>query len=510
LETGDRQRIANSLVSNLYSGEIMEILNYINGEWTKPKVEEYFDVLNPATGQVIAKTPLCSKADVDVAAKAASEAFPAWRRTPVQDRVQYLFKLRDLLRANGDEIAQLITNECGKTFEEAKAEMVRAYENVEVACGMPMMMKGELVEDIAPGIDELMIRQPLGVCATIAPFNFPGMIAFWYLPYAIAAGNTCIVKPSEKVPMTMQFIFKLIEQVGFPKGVVNLVNGAKEAVDGILEHPAIRAVTFVGSTNVAKYIYATAAAHGKRVQAQGGAKNPVIVLPDADMEMATKIVADSAFGCAGQRCLAVSFAVTVAEARNTFTELICDAASTRVVGYGLDSGVQMGPVINAASKARVEPLIGLGVREGAAIPVDGRGTSVKGYEGGYFVRPTILSDVPRGSEIARTEIFGPVLSLMHVNTVDEAIELVNSGQYGNQASLFTSSGSAARKFRYEAESGNIGINIGVAAPMAFFPFSGWKESFFGDMHGQGMDAVEFFTQKKVVVERWPREWSRRF
>ena len=488
----------------------MRILNYINGAWAQPDANEYLDVINPATGMVIAKTPLCSKTDVLAAAKAASEAYPSWRRTPVQDRVQYLFKLRDLLKENHDEIARLITNECGKTFEEAKAEMVRAIENVEVACGMPHLMKGELVEDIAPGIDELMIRQPLGVCATIAPFNFPGMIAFWYLPYAIAAGNTYIVKPSEKVPMTMQFVFKLIDQVGFPKGVVNLVNGAKQVVDGVLEHPAIRAITFVGSTNTARYIYATAAAHGKRVQAQGGAKNPVIVLPDADMEMTTKIVADSAFGCAGQRCLAVSFAVTVAEARNTFTELICDAASTRVVGYGLDSGVQMGPVINAASKARVEQLIGLGVQEGAAIPVDGRGASVKGYEGGYFVRPTILSDVPRGSEIAKTEIFGPVLSLMHVNTVDEAIELVNSGQYGNQASLFTSSGSAARKFRYEAEAGNIGINIGVAAPMAFFPFSGWKDSFFGDMHGQGMDAVEFFTQKKVVVERWPKEWTRKF
>jgi len=488
----------------------MEILNYINGEWVKPSVKEYLNVINPATGMVIAKTPLCGKADVDAAAKAASDAFPAWRRTPVQDRVQYLFKLRDLLKANHDEIGKLITNEAGKTFEEAKAEMVRAIENVEVACGMPMMMKGELVEDIAPGIDEMMIRQPVGVCATIAPFNFPGMIPFWYLPYALAAGNTYIVKPSEKVPMTMQFVMKLIEQIGFPKGVVNLVNGAKDAVDAILDHPSIRAVTFVGSTATAKYLYARAASNGKRVQAQGGAKNPVIVLPDADMDMATKIIADSAFGCAGQRCLSVSFAVTVAEARNSFTEAICDAASTRVVGYGLDSGVQMGPVINAASKARVESLIGLGVKEGATVPVDGRGTLIKGYESGYFVKPTILADVPRGSEIAKTEIFGPVLSLMHVDTIDEAIELVNNGQYGNQASLFTSSGSAARKFRYEAEVGNVGINIGVAAPMAFFPFSGWKDSFFGDMHGQGMDAVEFFTQKKVVVERWPKEWTRKF
>jgi malonate-semialdehyde dehydrogenase (acetylating)/methylmalonate-semialdehyde dehydrogenase len=336
------------------------------------------------------------------------------------------------------------------------------------------------------------------------------MIPFWYLPYALAAGNTYIVKPSEKVPTTMQFIFKLIEQVGFPKGVVNLVNGAKEAVDGILEHPAVRAITFVGSTNTAKYIYATAAAHGKRVQAQGGAKNPVIILPDADMDMATKIVADSAFGCAGQRCLAVSLAVTVSDARNTFTEMICDAASSRVVGYGLDAGVQMGPVINMASKQRIEQLITLGAKEGAGLPVDGRGALIKGYEGGSFVRPTILSEVRPGSEIAKTEIFGPVLSLVHVNTVDEAIELVNSGQYGNQASLFTTSGNAARRFRYEAEAGNIGINIGVAAPMAFFPFSGWKESFFGDMHGQSMDAVEFFTQKKVVVERWPKEWTRKF
>ncbi len=488
----------------------MEILNYINGEWIEPKVEEYFDVINPATGELMARTPLCGSAEVDAAARAAAASFPGWRRTPVQDRVQYLFKLRDLLKANLDDIARTITNEAGKTFEESKAEMVRAIENVEVACGMPMMGKGEIVEDIAPGIDEIMIRQPVGVCATVAPFNFPGMIPFWYMPYALATGNTYIVKPSEKVPMTMQLIFKLIERIGLPKGVVNMVNGAKDAVDAILEHPIIRAVTFVGSTATAKYLYAKASANGKRVQAQGGAKNPVIVLPDADMDMATKIIADSAFGCAGQRCLAVSLAVTVAEARNTFTEMICDAASSRVVGYGLDAGVQMGPVINTASKQRIEQWIGVGVNEGASVPVDGRGAVIKGYERGSFVRPTILSNVPRGGEIARTEIFGPVLSLMHVNTVDEAIDFVNSGTYGNQASLFTSSGSAARKFRYEAEAGNIGINIGVAAPMAFFPFSGWKESFFGDMHGQAMDAVEFFTQKKVVVERWPKEWSRKF
>ena len=489
---------------------MQKILNYINGEWVEPVVAEYADVVNPATGKVIARTPLCGSAEVTAAAKAASEAYPAWRQTPAQERVQYLFKLRDLMKANMDEIARLITNECGKTFDESKAEMVRAIENVEVACGIPMMSKGEISEDIAPGIDEIMLRQPVGVCATIAPFNFPGMIPFWYLPYALACGNTYLVKPSEKVPMTMQFIFKLVEQVGFPKGVINLVNGSKEAVDAILDHPEIRAVTFVGSSTVAKYIYSRASANGKRVQAQGGAKNPVVVLPDADMDMAVKIIADSAFGCAGQRCLAVSWAVTVGDARNEFYEGICDAAATRKVGYGLDDGVQMGAVISQPSKARIEQLIGLGASEGASIPVDGRGTVIKGYEGGTFVRPTILMDMKPGSEIWRTEIFGPVLGLIHVNTIDEAITLANSQAYGNQASLFTSNGSAARKFRYEVDAGNIGINIGVAAPMAFFPFSGWKESFFGDLHGQGMDAVDFFTQKKVVVERWPKEWTRKF
>lgn len=489
---------------------MQKILNYINGEWVEPAVSEFVDVINPATGGVIARTPLSRAADVEAAAKAASDALPAWRRTPAQERVQYLFRLRDLLKSNHDEIARLITNEAGKTFEESRAEMVRAIENVEVACGIPMLMKGEISEDIAPGIDEIMLRQPVGVCATIAPFNFPGMIPFWYLPYALATGNTYIVKPSEKVPTTMQFIFKLIEQAGFPKGVVNMVNGANEAVDAILDHPAIRAITFVGSTSVARYIYSRAAANGKRAQAQGGAKNPVIILPDADMDMAVKITADSAFGCAGQRCLATSLAVTVGEARDVFTEAICDAAATRTVGYGLDAGIQMGAVINRGSVARIEQLIGLGASEGAGVPVDGRGTVIRGYESGAFVRPTILTGVQPGSATWKTEIFGPVLSLMHVNTIEDAIALTNSHVYGNQASLFTSSGAAARKFRYEAEAGNIGINIGVAAPMAFFPFSGWKESFFGDMHGQGMDAVEFFTQKKVVVERWPKEWSRKF
>jgi malonate-semialdehyde dehydrogenase (acetylating) / methylmalonate-semialdehyde dehydrogenase len=488
----------------------MRILNFINGKWVEPNVAEYIDVVNPATGELLAQTPMCGSDDVDAAAKAAAEALQTWRTTPAQERVQYLFKLRDLMKANLDEISRIITIECGKTIEESKAEMVRAIENVEIACGIPMMAKGEVSEDIAPGIDEYMLRQPVGVCATICPFNFPGMIPFWYLPYAIACGNTYIIKPSEKVPMTMQFLFKLIEQIGLPKGVINMVNGSKQAVDAILEHPAIRAITFVGSSAVARYIYNRSAEQGKRVQAQGGARNPVVILQDADMEMAVKIVADSAFGCAGQRCLAVSWAVTVGEARNDFTEMICEAAQARVVGYGLDSGVQMGPVISQISRQRIEGLIGLGAKEGATVVVDGRNTVVKNYEKGSFIRPSVLANVQPGSEMAQTEIFGPVLSLMHVNTLDEALTLINAGKYGNQASIFTSNGASARKFRYEAEAGNVGINIGVAAPMAFYPFSGWKESFFGDLHGQGMHAVEFFTQTKIVVERWPKEWARKF
>jgi malonate-semialdehyde dehydrogenase (acetylating)/methylmalonate-semialdehyde dehydrogenase len=489
---------------------MQKIMNYIGGEWVEPQGTEFFEVVNPATGELLARTPLCGKAQVDAAARAASEALPTWRRTPAQERIQYLFKLKTLLEANLDEIGRTITQECGKTLEEATGEMRRAIENVEVACGIPMLSKGEVAEDIASGVDEMLLRQPVGVCASIAPFNFPGMIPFWYMPYALACGNTYLIKPSEKVPMTMQLVLRLVEQLGLPKGVINLVNGAKAAVDGILEHAAIRAVTFVGATATARYIYRRAAEAGKRVQAQGGAKNPVVIMPDADMEMAVKITADSAFGCAGQRCLATSLAVTVGDARNAFVESICDAAASRKVGYGLDEGVQMGPVINAASQRRIEELIGGGVSEGAGLPVDGRRTVIPEYERGSFVRPTILVDVQPGSEIARTEVFGPVLGVMHVNSLEEAIALINQGSYGNQASLFTASGSAARKFRYEVEAGNIGINIGVAAPMASFPFSGWKDSFFGDLHGQGMDAVEFFTQKKVVVERWPKEWTRKF
>ena len=488
-----------------------QLPNYIDGRWAPATATDHLPVHNPATAELLAHVPLSGTAEVNAAAEAASRALPAWRRTPAGERIQYLFKMKQILEANMEAIARTITQECGKTIAEARAEMTRAIENVEVACGIPKMMQGDFSEDVASGIDEIMIRQPVGVCAAVVPFNFPGMIAFWFLPYALATGNTYIVKPSEKVPQTMHLLFELFhEQLGLPAGVLNLVHGGKAAVDGLLQHPAVRAISFVGSTPVAKYIYSEGAKYGKRVQAQGGAKNPLIVLPDADMEMTTRIAADSAFGCAGQRCLAASLAITVGEARHTFTEAMADVASSRVVGYGLDEAVQMGTVIDKANQLRIEQLIQQGANEGATVLVDGRSPHIAGYENGAFVRPTLLHNVNPAGQIARMEIFGPVLSMLHVNTIEEAIAYVNSGQYGNMACLFTSSGAAARQFRYEAEAGNIGINIGVAAPMAHFPFSGWKDSFFGTMHGQSNHAVEFFTQTKVVVERWPREWSRQF
>jgi malonate-semialdehyde dehydrogenase (acetylating)/methylmalonate-semialdehyde dehydrogenase len=489
---------------------IEQLANYINGAWQHSHASNYLDVRNPATAETLVHVPITPRDEVDAAAQAAHAAWDGWRRTPALERIQYLFKLKNLLEESYKDIARTITQECGKTLAEAEAEMRRGIENVEVACGIPSLMQGYNNEDIASGIDEHMLRQPIGVVAAITPFNFPGMIPLWFLPYAVACGNCFILKPSEKVPLTSARLAELIERAGFPKGVFQVVNGAKETVDAILDHPLIRAISFVGSTNVARYVYSRATANGKRAQCQGGAKNPVLILPDADMEMTTRIVADSSFGCAGQRCLASSIAITVGEARDMFRESIADAATSRKVGYGLDAATEMGPVITAESKQRIEALIGQGMSEGADVLVDGRGATIAGYEQGFFVRPTILDNVDPRSEIARTEIFGPVLSLMHASTIDDAIGLVNSGTYGNMACLFTSSGAAARKFRYEARAGNIGINVGVAAPMAFFPFSGWKESFFGDLHAQGRHGVEFYTETKVVVERWPREWSRKF
>jgi malonate-semialdehyde dehydrogenase (acetylating) / methylmalonate-semialdehyde dehydrogenase len=489
---------------------VKKIRDYIGGAWTDVPSADWLKITNPASAAVIGEVLLTPKETVARAAETAQKAFEEWRRVPVTERIQPLFKLKYLLEEHIDELARIITDECGKIYAESVAEMRRGIENVEVACGMPTLMQGYNNEDIARGIDEHMIRQPLGVVTAITPFNFPGMIPLWFMPYAVATGNCFILKPSERVPMTMARFFELVEQCGFPPGVIQLVNGGKDTVDALLDHPAIKAVSFVGSTPVAKYIYSRATANGKRAQCQGGAKNPVVIMPDADMEMTTRIMADSAFGCAGQRCLAASVAITVGGARNTFTEMIADAAASRKVGYGLDEGVQMGPVITGQSKARIELLIAQGEQEGVNVLVDGRGKKVDGYDDGYWVFPTVLDNVDPRSQIAHTEIFGPVLSLMHTNDIDEAIRVVNERAYGNMACIFTSSGFAARKFRNEADAGNIGINIGVAAPMAFFPFSGWNESFFGDLHGQAHHGVEFYTQTKVIVERWPHEWARQF
>ncbi|BAY81080.1 methylmalonate-semialdehyde dehydrogenase [Calothrix parasitica NIES-267] len=481
----------------------MNILpNYINNKWQKSPATENIEITNPATAELLAKVPLSSKSEVNEAAESATKAFKSWRRTPASQRVQFLFLLKYLLEEHLEDIARTITFECGKTLVESRIEMRRAIENVEIACGIPMMLGGNHHEDIVDGIDGTMIRQPLGVCAAICSFSFPGMIPLWFLPYALACGNTYIVKPSEKVPLTMQKIFQLLEQTGLPEGVVNLVNGSKETVDAIVEHPQIKAISFVGSTSVAKYIYSWGAANSKRMQCHGGAKNPIVILPDADIVNTTRIAADSAFGCAGQTCLAASIAITVGEAQETFTQAIVEAANKRVVGNGLDDKVEMGPVINAGSKTRIEGLIEKGTSSGAKLLLDGRNPLIPGYEQGNFIRPTILEDVNPLSEIANTEIFGPVLSLIHVNNIDEAISLVNDNPFGKMACLFTASVAAARKFRYEAETGSIGINIAPTEPTPFLPFSSCKKSFFGDLHGQGNQAVEFFTQTKTVLERW--------
>ena len=486
-----------------------KLRNYINGQWVSSSATIYVNVVNPASQEALAQVPSGTSADVDAAVQSSENAFATWKRLPAGKRIQYLFHLKRLLEENIDELSKTITLESGKTYGESKAEWVRAIENVENACGIPALMQGDFSEDISLGIDEYMIRQPLGVCACISPFNFPGMIPFWFLPYAIACGNTFIIKPSEKVPLTMTRVMELVAKLDLPAGVINMVHGGKEVVDGILEHPGIKAVSFVGSSAIARYVYAKGAANGKRMQAQGGAKNPVIILPDADIDMTTQIVVDSVYGCAGQRCLAASTIITVGEHRN-ITENLVEMSRKRSTGFGLDENVQMGPVITADSKTRVNSLIEKGIQEGGRLLLDGRNAKISGYEKGNFIQPTILEDIPLYGEIAATEIFGPVMSLMHINSIEEAIAYVNGNKYGNMACIFTSSGLHARRFRNEADAGNIGINIGVAAPVAQFPFSGWKESFFGDLHGQGKHAVEFFTQTKVVIERWLKEWTRKF
>lgn len=478
-------------------------LNYVGGRWVEPATDQWIDVINPATARPIGRVPLSAAQDVDQAVQAAKAAFPAWRETPPLQRARYMLRLKELLETHLDEIARQVVLEHGKTLEDARGSVRRGIENVEVAAGIPSLMMGYGLEDgAARGIDEEVVKQPLGVFAAICPFNFPAMVPFWFWPYAVACGNTFIVKPSEQVPLTQQRIFELIEQVGFPPGVVNLVNGAKETVDALLAHPDIKGISFVGSSAVAKYVYSTAAAHGKRVQAQGGAKNVLVVMPDADLDQAVPNIIGSCFGAAGQRCLAGSLVMPVGAVHRPLVERLVEAARALKLGFGLDAGVDMGPVISDRARQRILAAIDQGVQEGATLLLDGRNVRVPDYPHGYFVGPTIFDNVSPEMRLAQEEIFGPVVGVIPVQTLDEAIQLINRSPYGNAASIFTSQGRAARQFRYSVECGNIGVNIGVAAPMAYFPFGGYKQSFFGTLHGQGRDAIEFFTERKVVITRW--------
>jgi malonate-semialdehyde dehydrogenase (acetylating)/methylmalonate-semialdehyde dehydrogenase len=477
------------------------IRDFVGGRWIESTSDRTQQVVNPATGEALADVPLGTKADVDRAVAAAQAAFGEWRRTPPQTRVQPLYKLKDLMERHREDLARQVTREHGKTLEDARGSVQRAIENVECACGIPSLMMGYNLEDgAARGIDEEAIRQPLGVFAAICPFNFPAMVPFWFLPYAAAVGDTFIVKPSEQVPITQGLIFELIAQAGFPPGVLNLVNGAKDVVDALLDHPDIKGISFVGSTPVARYVYRRAAENGKRVQAQGGAKNTLVIMPDAVLDKTVANVMGSAFGSAGQRCLAGSLAITVGEDHERVVDALAEAARNLKVGNGMEPGIDMGPVISEQARDRILAAINRGVEEGARLVVDGRGAAER--KQGYFVGPTIFDDVNQDMSIAGQEIFGPVLGIIPVDTLDEALQVVDRIPYGNAASIFTQDGKAAREFRYRARVGNVGVNVGVAAPMAYFPFSGWKDSFFGTLHGQGRDAIDFFTDRKVVITRW--------
>ncbi len=472
---------------------------FVNGKWEVSGVRPLYDITNPATARTIARVPYASADDIDRTARAAHEAFLKWRDVPVVDRVQVLYRYKDLLEKHAEDLARTLTNENGKTLEDARAEIRRAIQMVEVSCGMPSLMMGQSLENVSRGIDCHTIRQPLGVCAGITPFNFPGMVPCWMYPFAIACGNSFILKPSEKVPMTPTRTAELLEQAGLPAGVFNLVHGDKTAVDALLQHPLVRAISFVGSTPVARYIYENAAKNGKRVQALAGAKNHLVVMPDADLDKTTDAIISSAFGAAGERCLAGSILVPVGAVAEPLLNLLVEKTRKITIGNGAESGTHMGPLVTAAHRQRVEGYVEKGVAEGATSLCDGRETHARE---GYFLGPTIFDNVTPGMTIAREEIFGPVLSVIRVKDLDAAIELVNQSPYGNTTSIFTADGKSAREYAARVEAGMIGVNIGVAAPMAFFPFSGWKQSFFGDLHAHGRDAIAFYTEQKVIMSRW--------
>ena len=478
------------------------VRNYVGGGWRESSATETLPVRNPASGEEIGRVPLSTAGDVDAAVQAAKAAFPKWRSTPAPQRARILFRLKSLLEEHKEDLARTLTIEHGKVVAETRGEVQRGIENVEHACGIPTLMMGDTVEEIAGGIDCASWRQPLGVFGIITPYNFPVMIPLWFWPYAVATGNTVVLKPSEQDPLTHQKIVELAGEAGLPPGVLNVVHGGRASVEALCDHPDVVGISFVGSSHVAEVVYRRVANAGKRAQTLGGAKNYMLVLPDADMDVAHEACHASIFGSTGQRCLAGSVVVGVGEAHAQIRERMLDSAGSIRLGDGLDAATDMGPVISAAHRDRVRSFIDRGAADGATLTLDGRAATVAGLEGGYWVGPTVFGDVAPDMSIGTEEIFGPVASINRAKDVDEAIAMMHSSRYGNACSIFTTSGKAAREFRYRAGISMIGVNIGVAAPMAFFPFGGSKQSFFGDLKAQGKDAISFFTDQRVVISRW--------
>jgi malonate-semialdehyde dehydrogenase (acetylating) / methylmalonate-semialdehyde dehydrogenase len=474
------------------------IANLIGSERKRPDGKT-LPVFNPATGEVIDQVPLSGPDDVDAAVRAAAHAYRSWSRTPVMERVRLMFRYKAVLEDHFEELAALVTRHHGKTLEESRGEVRRGIEVVDFACGAPTLLQGRTLREVSSGVDQDLYRYPIGVCAGIPPFNFPVMIPLWMFPLAIVAGNTYVLKPSERTPLGGARLAELFLEAGFPEGVLNVVHGAREAVEALLEHPDVRAISFVGSEPVARHVYRTAAANGKRVQALGGAKNHIVVMPDADVDLAVGSIMNSAFGNAGERCLAGSVAVVVGRAAGHMIDPLIESASKMVVGPGDEPGVQVGPLIREEHRDRVAGFVDRGLADGARLLVDGRKEMKRP---GFFLGPTILDHVTEDMSVGREEIFGPVLSVARAATLDDAIAQANRMALGNMATIFTSSGRSAHQFREHVEAGMTGINVPIAQPFAFFPFSGWKASFFGDLHVHGTDGIEFFTRKKVVVTRW--------
>ncbi|GAB2603596.1 methylmalonate-semialdehyde dehydrogenase (acylating) [Paractinoplanes abujensis] len=479
------------------------IEHWIGGEFTAGRSTRTGPVFNPATGQKQHDVVLASSADVDAAVGAARTAFEEWSQASLSKRTKILFNFRELVNARVEPLAEIVSDEHGKVLSDAAGEVQRGLEVIEFACGIPQLLKGEYSDQASSGVDVFSFREPLGVCAGITPFNFPAMVPMWMHPVAIACGNTFVLKPSERDPSASNFVAQLWREAGLPDGVFNVLHGDKTAVDGLLQHPDVAAISFVGSTPIARYIHDEASKRGKRVQALGGAKNHAIVLPDADLDFAAGHLTAAAFGSAGERCMAISAAVAVGGAGDTLVDLVNRKAGEVVVGSGRDPASEMGPVVTAAAKQRIEGLIESGEREGAKVTVDGRGLTVPGYEEGFFVGPTVIDQVEPSMEVYREEIFGPVLSVVRADSVDAAIELINSNPYGNGTAIFTSSGEAARRFQRGVRVGMIGINVPIPVPMAYYSFGGWKDSLFGDKHIHGPEGVSFYTRGKVVTARWP-------